>query len=179
MADARELALLSEIARKLRKLDCICEGVNSESSLVVEDYQPLDCNGDPVGSPLNVMPTIAVAKQDVNICNVDALAAAIDGGSSTPYNKPRFLKYTSTRCLNGDDSIDMSKLHSVSFSITGSAGNTVTMANTLGGASDTVTGLPVGFSDSFAATTIFGTGDLCFNTFTGDATVILTLMLSA
>ena len=79
----KEEALLSEIARKLRKLDCVCEGINNIDGTVIQNYQPLDCAGDPIGSPIDVMATVSVAKQDVAICNYQQLADAINAPSTS------------------------------------------------------------------------------------------------
>lgn len=161
----KEEGLLSEIARKLRKLDCICEGVNSTGNIIIEGYQPLDCNGDPVGSPISVMPTISVAKQDVNICNVTQLAEAIAGGT---YNEPWIESaYTD---WNMSTSSVITKVHSVTVTIIGTAGGTVDL--TIGGSPIT---LPVGFSGTWQATTTFNV-DFVLTNFTGGATAIISLI---
>lgn len=157
--------ILAEIAKKLNLLKCICSNTSQESSIIVEDYQVKNCNEENVGDPMSVMPVIVVNKQLVEICEVD-------------YDTPRFLKYTSNRCINDDDNIDISKLHSVSFSVTGTTG-TVTMHSTLNGTNDTITSIPIGYSSNIPTTTTFGTGDLCFSSFTGDVAVFITLVLSA
>ncbi|MEI6887581.1 MAG: hypothetical protein WCK31_05090 [bacterium] len=165
---ASQETLLSEIARKLRKLDCICEGVNLTGNLVVKNYQPLDCSGLPVGSPIDVMPTISIAKQDVSVCNTTALATAING----LYNVPNMIIVASGGTTDTISThIDVTKLHSVSVTIIGTTG-TVDMTGDLGGGIQTATALPVGFSINFDASTVFGSGDISFTT-TGDATVII------
>ncbi len=176
---ATELQLLSEIARKLRKLDCICEGINSESTLVIKDYQPLDCNGDPIGSPLNVMPTIGIAKQDVSVCNYQQLADAINLGQTNPYNVPfmAIVGESSEFNLIVDGGLDVTKLHSVSFSVLGTTG-TVDINGDLGAGNQNGTLIPVGASSGWTATTTFGSGTLNFTT-TANARVLITATLSA
>lgn len=161
---ASEIQVLSEIARKLRKLDCICDGTQG---LSIKNYQPIDCNGDPVGSPIDVMPTISIAKQDVAICNTDAIVGT--------YNIPNMIIVASggtTDTLVAHT--DVTKLHSVAVTIIGTTG-TVDMTGNLGGGVQTSTGLPVGFSINFDASTVFGSGDISFTT-TGNATVIISCM---
>lgn len=158
--------LLEEIAKKLRKLECICANTASTGSAIVEDYQPLSCDGSPIGDPINVMATISVAKQDVNICNIDALVGTL-------YNVPGFASRA-----NGDTLgtvADPAKLHSITIIIIGNSG-TVEIAGDLGDNFGDVT-VPIGFSTTFTATTTFGTGDLTF-TCTGDATAVLSMMSS-
>lgn len=166
---ATQETLLSEIARKLRKLDCICEGVNATGNIVIKNYQVLDCNGDPIGSPIDVMPTISVAKQDVSICNTDALALAITGiyNVSTMSVVPINTVYSLT-----DLGVTVEKLHSISFTVlTG----TVSISGTLGGGTQTATGLPVGVSSGWTASTEFGTGGIEFTT-NGTGTILITAM---
>ncbi len=176
---ASEIKILSEIAAKQNILKCICKNTGDLSNIIVENYQPLSCSGDPIGPEISVMPTIVVAKVDTNICNIDELAAAIDGGSSTPYNTPQIGNGTSEFSISEITGYDATKLHTVSFSVTGEAGGTVDMSGDLGGGMQLIAGVPVGFSDSIPATTVFGTGDLTFSNFSGAVNVIVTLIQSA
>lgn len=165
----REERLLSEIARKLRPLECICEGVNTTNNIIIEDYQPLDCNGDPVGSPISVMPTISVAKQDVAICNTQELADAINGGTTTLYNIPNVEAASGTWALS--DNHDISKVHSISITIIGTPGGTADFSIGLGSA---IT-VPVGFSYNETASTEFNT-DFYLANFTGGATAVISVL---
>ena len=51
---ASDNTLLSEIARKLRKLECICANTASTGGAIVQAYQPLDCNGTQLGPLLTL-----------------------------------------------------------------------------------------------------------------------------
>lgn len=174
MAKSDSELLLSEIAKKLRTLQCICENTANSGGAIVKDYQPLDCNGDPIGSPLNVMPTISVAKQDVSLCNYQQLADAINLGETIPYNIP--VIWSIGPDSSGATGLDMSKTHSLSFTIIGTTG-TVTFSGNLGDGSQSLTGIPTGVSFGIQATTVFAIGDITITT-TGDATVIITAMQS-
>lgn len=170
MAKSDSELLLSEIAKKLRTLQCICENTANSGGAIVKDYQPLDCNGDPVGSPLNVLPTISVAKQDVRICNTDA----ITGGT---FNKPITVVIPNSTDIQLSalaGSIDITKLHSVSLSV---LSGTVDINGDLGGGSQSATGLPKGTNILYVATTTFDTGDIEIIT-DPSGTVLITLMLS-
>jgi DNA repair ATPase RecN len=45
------------------------------------EFQVEDCDGNPVGTPMDVLPTIVMNKQIVSICNVQELADAINAGA--------------------------------------------------------------------------------------------------
>ncbi len=171
MAQSDVERLLSEANRKLRTLQCICENTAASGGAIVKDYQPLDCNGDPVGPPIDVMATIAVAKQDVNICNVDAVLGGI-------YNIPRIVVVPpSSDQQLGDWSVDVTKLHSISITVIGT-GVVSEFHNNLAGSSDIVNNLPTGFSTNFTATTTFGSGGVEIVT-DDNTSVIVSMMLSA
>jgi len=171
--------LLSEIAKKLRILECICKNTASSGGAIVKDYQPLDCNGDPVGTPLDVMATISVAIQDVSVCNYQQLADAINLGQTNPYNVPfmTIVGESSEFNLIVDGGLDVTKLHSVSFSVLGTTG-TVDISGDLGAGNQNGTLIPVGASSGWTATTTFGSGTLNFTT-TANARVLITATLSA
>lgn len=171
MAKSDSELLLSEIAKKLRTLQCICENTATTGGAIVQSYQPLDCNGDPVGPPISVMPTISVAKQDVSICNTGDIIGA--------YNIPYMVIVGESAEFNliVDGSLDVTKLHSVSCTILGTTG-TVDFSGDLGGGTQSGTAIPVGASFGWEASTVFGTGTLNFTT-TADAKVLITATLSA
>jgi len=161
------LEQLSEVAKKLRSLQCTLDcNLSQLSGTVVKNYQPIDCNGDPVGSPIDVMATVSIAKQDVSICNTDAIVGT--------YNVPNMIIVGPNASDTLAGNVDVTKLHSVAITIIGTTG-TVDMTGSLGGGVQTATGLPVGFSINFVASTVFGTGDISWTT-TGDATVIISCM---
>lgn len=170
MAKSASEALLSEIAKRLRS---ICCNTASTGGTIVQNYQPLDCNGDPVGTPIDVMAMISVAKMDTSICNYQQVADAIAGTYNVP-NMGIVPSAGSTKALIADFLVDVTKLHSISIVIIGTTG-TVSMTGTLGGGTQTYATLPVGFSTNFVASTVFGTGDISWTT-TGDATVIVSTL---
>jgi hypothetical protein len=45
------------------------------------EFQVEDCDGNPVGTPMDALPTIVLNKQIVSICNVQELADAINAGA--------------------------------------------------------------------------------------------------
>jgi surface protein len=45
------------------------------------EFQVEDCDGNPVGNPMDALPTIVLNKQIVSICNVQELADAINAGA--------------------------------------------------------------------------------------------------
>ncbi len=164
--------LLSEIARKLRKLECICANTAATSGIIIENYQPLDCDGDPVGDPIDVMPTISVAKQDVAICNTQELADAINGGSAALYDVATIEAASGTWALS--DNNDISKVHSIAITIIGTPGGTADFSIGLGG---TIT-VPVGFTYNNSATSVFNT-DFYLANFVGGATAVISTTQSA
>ncbi len=86
--------LFSEIAKNGRLtnkfLCCIKDSENANNALaelVLTEYQPLDCADAPLGDPIDVLPVLQVGKQNVELCNVQELADAINGGGSVLYNE--------------------------------------------------------------------------------------------
>lgn len=166
---ASQLEILNEIARKLRKLDCICANTASNFSSLVEDYQATDCNGDPVGSPLNVQPVITINKQDVSICNTTALAEAIRGLYNVPVVESVVANW------NASDNNDISKIHSITFTVIGDPTDTVDL--TINGG--TAATLPVGNNIySATASTVFNV-DFTLDNFVGGPTVVVSIVKSA
>ncbi len=158
--------LFSKMTHSLHRLENLCCYLGPLGNAIVENYQPVDCNGDPVGPPINVMATISVAKNDVAICNTtelaQAIADAINLGSADLWNVPTMIviPVDSTYALT-DLGLDVTKLHSIDFSvITG----TVDIDGDLGGGSQVAAGLPVGVNGGWTATTVWGTGDIEFTT---------------
>lgn len=43
------------------------------------EFQPTDCDGNPVGPVLEVLPVLSVGKQTVHVCNIDEFATAVQG----------------------------------------------------------------------------------------------------
>lgn len=167
MAKSDSELLLSEIAKKLRTLQCICENTANTGGAIVKDYQPLDCDGAPVGAPIDVMATIAVAKQDVAICNVTELAEAIAIGGDE-YDIPTVESATTDWALS--DNNDIAKVHSISISVISST-STDTVNLTIDGGTPAT--LPVGFTYNATASTVFNV-DFVVDTFVGSPTVIIT-----
>lgn len=167
MAQSQQ-TLLEEIAKKLRKLECICSNTASTSSAIVEDYQPLSCNGSPIGDPINVMPIISVAKTDVSICNVQELAAAIAIGGDEYDVAFMDMVPIDTAWTLASLNLDVTKLHSISFTV---ISGTLDISGDLGGGVQTGTALPKGTSSGWTISTTFGTGDIEFTT-TGGTTLI-------
>ncbi len=165
--------LLEEIAKKLNPLKCICNNSTSLGSAVVESYQPVDCNGDPVGPPISAMATISIAKQDVTVCNTVALAQAIadaiNMGSADLFNIPTIE--VATTDWNLSDNNDITKVHSISFSVTS---GTVDLSINGG----TAVTLPTGFNDGWPATTVFGV-DFTLTDFSMGANVIISTIQKA
>ncbi len=126
---------LNEIAQKLNLLKCICANTAGESAtladLVVEGYQPTDCNGDNIGPEINVLPVINIGKVDSSICNyqqvAEAIALAIEGGVVVFYNEP-IWEYADSGTWNLSDNNDISTVHSISITVGGTAGGTVKLA---------------------------------------------------
>jgi hypothetical protein len=166
--------------RQIKEQLCCSSALDN---LVILNYQVIDCNGDPVGDPLSVLPTISMSKQDVSLCNVDelatAIALAITLGSPVFYNIPNIYELLpdTTTALVADLGVDVTKLHSIAFTVYGTMG-TLAIAGTLGGGVQTITAAPSGVSGGFPATTVFGTGDITF-TITGDATVLISTISKA
>ncbi len=150
---ASQLSILSEIARKLRPLSCICDNTGSA---LVKDYQPLDCNGDPVGTPIDVMATISVAKQDVSLCNSIEVATAINGEYNVPILETGFDGWI----LSSNN--DISKVHSISISFTGTSGSADLTID--GGAPVTC---PIGYSYNLTVSTVLNV-EYELGNFTGD-----------
>ncbi len=158
-----------------KRLENISKGINKlvniqccgDNSIVVRNYQPLSCSGEPIGPPIDVMPTISVAKQDSNICNyqqlAQAIADAINLGSADLYNVPFMatIPTGTTSAIIADLGLDITKLHSISFAV---LAGTVDISGNLGGGTQSATGLPATASDGWQVTTVFGTGDLTFTT---------------
>lgn len=165
MAKSDAEVLLSEIARKLNTLKCICNAVAATSGIVIENYQPLDCNGDPIGAPISVMPTISVAKQDVAVCNwqqlSDGIALAVNGA----YNEP--ILESATTDWNLSDNNDISKVHSINIAVTGAGTVDLTID---GGTSVT---LPVGYTYNQTVSSVFNK-EYTLDNFTGGAVTIVT-----
>lgn len=168
---ADQYQLLSEIAKRLRLLECICKNTLSGGavgSIIVEDYQPLDCDGNPVGDPISVMPVISVAKQDVAICNYQQVADAINEAGL--YNVPIIEVVTTNWALS--DNNDITKVHSISISVIGtSSADTIDLAIDGG----TVATLPAGFSTTWKASTTLGV-DYVISNVDGSANAIVTIL---
>ncbi len=181
MAKSDSEALLSEIARKLRTLQCICENTAAVGGVVVQNYQPVDCNGDPVGDPIDVIPTITVAKQDVSLCNYEQVATAIGEAVNGTYDVAGLyvIGEDATASLS-DLGLDMSKLHSVSILVIPGTANTgtVDISGDLGDGNQVATGLPVGVGTGWTASTVFGVGNMSFTT-TMNARVLITTTSTA
>ncbi len=172
MATKTDSALLSEMARRLRAIQCNTCLQSGASGTIVANYQPLDCDGDPVGDPIDVMPVISVAKQDVAICNTQELADAINGGSTVLYNTPTIETASIDWALS--DLNDISKVHSISISVVGTPGGTVD----LGIGAGLPVMLPVGFTYTDTATTVFNL-EYELTGFTGGARAIISTTQSA
>jgi len=101
--------LLQESNKNLRQIkETLCCGSTLSNAVVL--YQPIDCNGDPVGPEMYVLPTISVAKQDVNICNHEQITFP-----TGYYNFPTVEEATAAWRLS--DNNDPSKVHSISISV--------------------------------------------------------------
>lgn len=163
--------IFSEIAKNGRLtnkyLCCIKDTENANNGLndiILLDYQPLDCEDNPVGDPLGVLPVLQVGKQNVDICNFQELADAINN-NAVPYNENyQFLIDVNTNWVLSTN-VALNLVHSVSIStLVGTV--TVTID---GNAID----YPAGFTANFTASTTL-TNDIEIDTdATGKAIVTI------
>lgn len=155
-----EISQLSPYIRELRTIlrgieravKCpACQGSGGAGSTnvpIVTDFQPLDCNGDDVGAPLDVVPMIQMGRVDTNICNIDAIATAINGGdynfnihhATTPGEEFSTTGFGYQIGIQDDYTI-----HSISYTVL--PGGTADI--TINGV--TITDLPSGYTGEFTA----------------------------
>ena len=114
------------------------------------------------------MATISVAKQDVAICNTDAIVGT--------YNVPFLasVENSATLALSADLGVDVTKLHSLTVTV---LSGTVQISGDLGGGGPSASGIPAGVSLTWKASTVFGTGDVTFMT-DGTGRILITAMSS-
>lgn len=162
-------SLLQESNKNLRLINkALCCGTNTATVT----YQPVDCDGDPVGGLIQALPVLSVAKQDVSICNYQQVADAINGGDVAAYNIPVIEAASSAWSLS--DNNDTTTVHSISISVIGTPGGTLTLSIDGG----TAVTLPVGYTYSGTATSTFGV-DYDLASFAGGATAVITILKSA
>ncbi len=161
--------LLMESNMRLRKLT---ENLCCAAPLfnIVVPFQVTNCAGDPIGSPVNVVPVINLGNTQASICNyvqlAEAIATAIEGGVVVFYNEP--IWELATDGWNLSDNNDIAKVHSISISVTGTPGDTADL--TINGG--TAVTMPVGFSynQTFSSTV---NKEYTIDNFTGSPVVLV------
>lgn len=162
--------LLMESNRNTRKL---LENLCCAAPLfnIVTPFQVTNCDGDPIGDPLNVIPVINVGNSQVSLCNIiplaEAIATAIEGGTVVFYNEP-IWEYADSGTWNLSDNNDISKVHSISISVAGTAGGSVHL--TIDGG--TPVNMPVGLNYNLTVSSVINK-EYTLDTFAGGATVFI------